>query len=127
MRLTSMTVAKLVELRDQITAHLVERRKELEQQIGHLDSFAPGGKRATGTGKRSSMKGIKVKPKFRGPKGELWAGRGVHPTWLAALLKAGHKIEEFAIGGAKVAAANKKVARKSTRKAARKVKAKSKG
>jgi DNA-binding protein H-NS len=60
------------------------------------------------------MAGIKVAPKYRGPKGETRAGRGVHPTWLAALLKARRKIEEFAIGRAKPAAAvaHKKIAKK---------------
>jgi hypothetical protein len=48
---------------------------------------------------------------------------------LAALLKEGHKLEEYAIGFAKraAAAANKKVARKSGRKPARKRAAKRKG
>ena len=118
-RLASMTIAKLVELRDQITEHLVQRRKDLEHQIANLD--AQGGRRVSGNSKRSPMAGIKVKPKYKGPKGGLWTGRGVHPTWLAALLKEGRKLEEFAIGGAKLAAASKKVARKS-KKPARKVK-----
>lgn len=34
---------------------------------------------------------------LRGPKGETWAGRGLRPTWLAALLKQGHKLEEYAV------------------------------
>ena len=125
MRLTSMTIVKLVELRDEITEHLAKRRKELEQQISHLDSFAPGGKRVSGTGgRRSSMRGVKVAPKYRGPKGETWAGRGVYPRWLAALLKEKHKIEEYAIGRVKLATANKKTAKKVGRKPGRKAKGK---
>lgn len=38
-----------------------------------------------------------VKPKFRGPNGETWAGRGRKPKWLDEALAAGRKIEEFAI------------------------------
>ncbi len=44
------------------------------------------------------MKGVKVPPKYRGPGGETWAGRGATPRWLAALIKEGHSIEEFLIG-----------------------------
>ena len=114
-KLASMPIAKIFELQDEITEHLAQRRKSLEQQIIRLDSYVEA------VIKRSPMAGIKVKPKYKGPKGELWTGRGVHPTWLAALLKEGRKLEEFAIGGAKLAAASKKVARKS-KKPARKVK-----
>lgn len=38
-----------------------------------------------------------VKPKFRGPNGETWAGRGRKPKWLDEALAAGRKIEDFAI------------------------------
>jgi DNA-binding protein H-NS len=61
------------------------------------------------------MKGVKVPPKYRGPGGETWAGRGATPRWLAALIKEGHSIEEFLIGSgrkAKSAAAKKSVAKK---------------
>ena len=44
------------------------------------------------------MKGIKIAPKYRGPGGETWAGRGATPRWLTALVKEGHSIEEFLIG-----------------------------
>lgn len=125
-----MTIAKIFELRDDIAEHLVQRRKALEQEIAQLDGYAQGGRRATGT-KRSPMKGTKVKPKYRGPDGQSWSGRGVHPRWLAPLLKEGRKIDEFRIGGAKpavAAAAHKKIARKVGRKPARKArKVKKKG
>jgi len=47
-----------------------------------------------------------VAPKYRNPENpnETWAGRGLKPRWLAAALKAGHKIDEFLIGGAPKAA-----------------------
>lgn len=38
-----------------------------------------------------------VPAKFRGPNGESWSGRGLTPKWLAALILAGKKKEEFAI------------------------------
>ena len=36
-------------------------------------------------------------PKFRGPNGETWTGRGRLPNWLAILEKGGHSQEEFRI------------------------------
>ena len=36
-------------------------------------------------------------PKFRGPNGELWSGRGLMPRWLAALVAEGQSKESFAI------------------------------
>lgn len=38
-----------------------------------------------------------VAPKFRGPNGETWSGRGLTPKWLAALIAQGHSKETFAI------------------------------
>ena len=117
-KLASMPIAKIFELQDEITEHLAQRRKSLEQEIRQLGSYAEV------VIKRSPMAGIKVKPKYRGPKGQTWAGRGVRPNWLAALLKEGHKLEEYAIGRVKLATANKKTAKKVGRKPGRKAKAK---
>lgn len=38
-----------------------------------------------------------VAPKFRGPNGEVWSGRGLTPKWLSALVVSGRTKEEFAI------------------------------
>jgi len=53
----------------------------------------------TGTkrGKSSKMAGTTVAPKFRGPNGETWSGRGLMPRWLNQLLEQGAKKEDFAI------------------------------
>ena len=66
------------------------------------------------------MRGKSVPPKYRGPGGETWAGRGATPRWLTALVKEGHSIEEFAIakGGKRAAASAKKSAAKKGRKPA---------
>ena len=57
-----------------------------------------------------------MKPKYRGPGGETWAGRGATPRWLTALLNEGHSIEEFAVtskrGKAAPAAAKRLVAKR---------------
>ena len=38
-----------------------------------------------------------VPPKFKGPKGELWSGRGLQPRWLTQAIAAGQARESFAI------------------------------
>ena len=68
--------------------------------------------------------GVKVPPKYRGPGGETWAGRGATPRWLTVLIKEGHSIEEFLIGSgrkARSAAAKKAAAKKRGTKPTRKV------
>lgn len=55
-----------------------------------------------GFGGGASRRKITVKParvvKYRGPNGETWSGgRGRKPLWVTEALKAGKKIEDFAI------------------------------
>ena len=38
-----------------------------------------------------------VAPKYRGPNGETWTGRGRMPRWLTALTQAGHEASEYLI------------------------------
>jgi DNA-binding protein H-NS len=110
----SSTVQALLELREQVAAELGRRRTQLEAQIAHLDgSAAIAMRRGRAPGRKAhAVTGRKVPPKYRGPKGETWAGRGVAPLWLVELMKQGRKKEEFAIdkgtAPAKRAAARKK-------------------
>ena len=121
-KLSAMSVKDLLDLRSQIERHLTERKADLEKRLTRLGEFMHGAARRVSSAVRSPLKGRKVPIKYRGPeRGQTWTGRGVHPRWLAALLKQGHKLEEYAIGGAKRAvAAGKKVAKKVARKPARK-------
>jgi DNA-binding protein H-NS len=50
-------------------------------------------------GRRSSMAGKKVKPKYRNPanRAETWTGRGRSPLWMVAALKSGKKRHDFLI------------------------------
>jgi DNA-binding protein H-NS len=89
-KLQSMNVDALLKLREDIVQVLSYKRRELETQLQRLDGEA---RRSP----RTSLKGVKVAPKYRGPDGETWAGRGAMPKWLAALRKEGHKPEEFLI------------------------------
>ena len=36
-------------------------------------------------------------PKYKGPNGELWSGRGRKPNWLIAALNGGATVEQFAV------------------------------
>lgn len=53
--------------------------------------------RAVGAAKKKTASA--VPPKYRGPAGETWSGRGLTPRWLAALLAQGKTKEEFAVKG----------------------------
>jgi len=64
-----------------------------------------GAKGGRGRPKAASAKPVKaakkaanpVAPKYRGPQGETWSGRGLMPKWLAALVAQGQPKESFAI------------------------------
>jgi DNA-binding protein H-NS len=97
MNLKSMSIDKLVKLKDQVDtilhAKVSDQRRSLEVELGRLSRL-------------STSKGVKpggrgpVAPKYRNPQNpsETWAGRGLKPRWLAAALKAGKKLEHFSIG-----------------------------
>ena len=36
-------------------------------------------------------------PKYKGPNGELWSGRGRKPNWLTAAIDGGETLEQFAV------------------------------
>ena len=46
---------------------------------------------------RAAKPAAVVPPKYRGPNGEAWTGRGLPPRWLAALIAAGAAKESFLI------------------------------
>jgi DNA-binding protein H-NS len=92
--LSGMSVKALMDLRQQVDEMLVKRRAELEQQ---LERIAVAGGARVGRGERSVLKGRKVPPKYRGPSGETWAGRGAKPRWLVAAIKGGKKLDDFLI------------------------------
>jgi DNA-binding protein H-NS len=95
MNLASMSVDALLTLRDDIGRMLSGKAKELKRQLSRLASDATS--RGSTPGRRGPKKGRKVPPKYRGPKGETWSGRGLRPRWLSAALKSGHKIDDFLI------------------------------
>lgn len=81
------------------------RQKEIDEVIADIrqkmqaygitlqDIGGPGTAR-----KRGSRGNAKAPVKYRGPNGETWSGgRGRKPRWVQEALKAGRKIEDFAV------------------------------
>jgi len=89
--LSGMTVEALMDLRQRVDETLHKRRADLEKQLDRI-----GGRRVVRSG-ASALKGRKVPPKYRGPSGETWAGRGARPRWLVAATKRGKKLDDFLI------------------------------
>ena len=118
--LTNMDVYALLELRREVENTLTERGRDLERQIALLGEGRKRlGRPAGRTGRASALRGVKVAPKYRGPGGETWAGRGATPRWLTALVKEGHSAEQFLIGArrkGKPAAGKKQSVKKKVRK-----------
>jgi DNA-binding protein H-NS len=117
LNIKSLDVDELLSLRAEIDKRLTEKRRLLEKQLSMLASDNGSGTatvRALASYDRrkfSALKGRKIEPKYRGPDGETWAGRGAQPRWLATALKSGKKLDDFLI-------------EKSARKTARKPRAK---
>jgi DNA-binding protein H-NS len=107
--LGSMSVDALLQLRDDVGAALSRRVQELQGQLSRLGHEISPTRRGGG----SSLKGRKAPIKYWDRSGNTWAGRGAQPVWLREKLKAGAKLEDFAVK--QTAAARKAPARKSKR------------
>jgi DNA-binding protein H-NS len=111
---SKMEVAELAQLRDEIETALngkiLIERDELQTRMDALTALVgkasngdgrvargktPG--RGRGAAKVHPLKGREAVPKYRGPNGETWAGRGLTPKWMTALEKKGKKREGFLI------------------------------
>jgi DNA-binding protein H-NS len=94
-----MNVEALMELRKRVAEALSGHRATIEKQLEALGSSIAslGRAKIARRGRGSSLKGKKVAPKYRGPSGETWAGRGATPRWLKAAIKEGKKLESFLI------------------------------
>ena len=111
MNFKSMSIEKLVKLKDQVESALSSKVAETKRTL------------------QSNLS--KLAPKYRNPDNpsETWAGRGLKPRWLAAALKGGKKLEYFSIAESAKKAAKKgrktkvKIARKASPKKPRKARA----
>jgi DNA-binding protein H-NS len=108
--LSSMSVDALLKLREDIGNVLGSKANELKNQLARLGSEI--GPRMRGP--RSSLKGRKAAIKYRDRSGNTWAGRGAHPVWLREKLKAGAKLQDFAVH--KTVASRKASPRKSKKR-----------
>ena len=102
--LSSVSIDGLLKLRDEVEKALSRSAKELQDQLSRL------GRAPALQGGGSSLKGRKVAVKYRDRSGNTWAGRGAQPVWLREKLKAGAKLEDFAVH--KTAASHKASPRK---------------
>jgi DNA-binding protein H-NS len=107
--LASMSVEALLKLRDDIGNVLRRRAEELKDQLSRLGETVR-------EGRGSPMKGRKVAVKYRDDSGNTWAGRGAQPVWLREKLKAGAKLEDFAVGEQRWARRKTAGRRKATRR-----------
>ena len=95
MALKTMSISKLMDLRQKVDATLAskvsEERRALQSRLMNLDRAGLGAM----VGRRGGVRG-KVAPKYRNPENpaETWAGRGLKPRWVTAAIKAGKKLEE---------------------------------
>jgi len=89
-----MDFQALLYLRGQVDKALSDFRTTLERQLEALGSSVA----SVATRGRGSMKGRKVKAKYRSPDGiTTWAGRGAVPKWMTEAIKAGKTREDFLI------------------------------
>jgi DNA-binding protein H-NS len=93
--LDTLSNQALCKLRDEIAEELKRRAESLQRQIDQLvgptSSEHRGGPR----------KGHKVAPKYKGPHGEEWSGRGKKPRWLTIAMSEGKQLNDFLIGKTK--------------------------
>jgi len=114
MNLKSMSIDRLMKLKDQIDtalrAKVADERSTLQAKLDTLSRLSTS--RSSSRGPRGGARGP-VAPKYRNPENpsETWAGRGLKPRWLAAALKTGKKLEHFSIA---------QTAKQATKKAPRK-------
>ena len=63
--LKNMDVDALLELRGEVDRGLIEQERDLKRQLG--EGRKRSGRRAARAGRVSSLRGVKVPPKYRGP------------------------------------------------------------
>src|SRR5262249_61432796 len=91
--LSSASLDALLKLRDEIAEVLAHRAALLRDELSKLGQQIGSKRKVRG----SSLKGRKVAVKFRDRSGNTWAGRGAQPVCLREKLKAGARLEDFAV------------------------------
>jgi DNA-binding protein H-NS len=91
--LVRMSIDELLKLRDDVRRELDRKAESLSDQLARLN----GGTAPIKRGRGGALRGRKVPIKFRDRSGNAWAGRGAMPVWLREKVKAGAKLEDFAV------------------------------
>jgi DNA-binding protein H-NS len=91
--LATLSNAALCRLRDEIAVVLKRRAEELRKEANRLTVGIEANRRPH----VHKPKGNKIAPKYRGPDGSTWCGRGLKPRWLVKEMNAGKKPEDFLI------------------------------
>jgi DNA-binding protein H-NS len=96
--LTTLSNEALCKLRDEVAALLNSRAEGLRSELGRLTGGvgASGGDAKRG-GNGSGATRKKIAPKYRGPNGETWTGRGMKPRWLTSAINEGKQLKDFLI------------------------------
>ncbi|WP_426959801.1 H-NS family nucleoid-associated regulatory protein [Muricoccus radiodurans] len=91
--------AKLQEKQTEAKAALVEEFRNRAAELGlPLEALVPGSAAAASGGRRQRKDaGGTVPPKYRGPGGAEWSGRGRMPKWLSAMEAQGRNRDEFRV------------------------------
>jgi DNA-binding protein H-NS len=92
--LDTLSNQALCKLRDEIAEELKSRAESLQREIGQL--IGPTSS-ANNEHRREPRKGRKVAPKYRGPHGKKWSGRGKKPRWLTIAMSEGKQLDDFLI------------------------------
>ena len=104
--LDTLSNQALCKLRDEIAEELKGRAESLQREIDHLVGPTSA---ANTEHRRGPRKGHKVAPKYEGPNGEKWSGRGLKPRWLTIALSEGRRLEDFLIDAPKKNQVPKKI------------------
>ena len=88
--LAAMSVDALLKLQTEIEQTLSRRAAQLRNELSKLSG-------TRGKGGAHPLAGRKAPVKFRDKAGNTWAGRGAKPVWLREKLKAGAKLQDFAV------------------------------
>jgi DNA-binding protein H-NS len=82
----------LCKLRDEIADLLNSRAEALRREADQLTGSGPAAEDAN-----RGATSRRVAPKYRGPHGETWTGRGLKPRWLNEAINEGMQPSDFLI------------------------------
>jgi len=81
--------------KDEAKAGAISRLRAVAESEGFTLDELMG--RGNGGRRQRSDKGVKLKPKYKGPNGEIYTGRGPTPKWLKSLERKGEKREKYLV------------------------------